>query len=83
MSTKKRKKLVSIDDSKESNELETEDIYDDKQREEMLQDDEITASEDGFMRGRDMKSQTAKRLKKSSHEDSLSVELTKEEYRDD
>ncbi|MEJ2270911.1 MAG: hypothetical protein P8X91_00170 [Candidatus Bathyarchaeota archaeon] len=48
----------------------------------MLQDDKITAAEDGFMRGRQMTDKTAKRLKKSSNRDSVSVDLT-EEYEDD
>jgi DNA-directed RNA polymerase specialized sigma24 family protein len=36
-------------------ETETEDDYDDKQREEMLDEDEITAAENAFMQGREMK----------------------------
>ena len=83
MTAKKKKRFVLADDSKVSNELETEDIYIDEQREEMLQDDEITAAEDGFMRGREMTPKTAKRLKKSSHEDTVSVELAEDEYGDD
>ncbi len=83
MTAKKKKRFVLTDDSKVSNELETEDIYNDEQREEMLQDDEITAAEDGFMRGREMTPKTAKRLKKSSHEDSVSVELAEDEYGED
>jgi hypothetical protein len=35
-------------------ETETEDDYDDKQREEMLDEDEITAAENAFMQGREM-----------------------------
>ena len=34
-------------------EEETEDIYNSKEREEMLEDDEITAAEEGFMKGRE------------------------------
>jgi len=83
MIANKKKRFVLTDDYKKSNELETEDIYIDEQREEMLQDDEITAAEDGFMRGREMTSKTAKRLKKSSHEDTVSVELAEDEYGDD
>jgi hypothetical protein len=83
MIEKKRKRFISHEKSKEYNDLETEDIYIDKQREEMLQDDEITAAEDGFMRGREMTSKTAKKLKKTGHKDSVSVELAEEEYEDD
>jgi len=83
MTTKKKKPFVLTDDSKENKDLETEDIYNDEQREEMLEDDEITAAEDGFMRGREMTPKTAKRLKKSSHEDSVSVELAEDDYGDD
>jgi len=36
-------------------ETETEDIYDDIQREEMLKEDEISAAENAFMQGREMK----------------------------
>ncbi len=38
---------------KPDREEETDDIYNAKEREEMLDDDEITAAEEGFMRGRD------------------------------
>ncbi len=83
MATKKRKRFVLTEDSKEYKELETEDIYNDEQREKMLQDDEITAAEDAFMQGREMTPKTLKHLKKSNHEDSVSVELAENEYLDD
>jgi hypothetical protein len=63
---------------------ETDDIYDAKEREEMLDDDEITAAEEGFMRGRDdepSKKQTRKNA--ISHTDETSVELAKEDSEDD
>ncbi len=62
---------------------ETEDIYADKQREEMLNDDEITASENAFMEGREMKQKTQKKFASKSHADSDSVDLTKEDYKED
>jgi len=52
MSTKRRKKSHTRTGEEET---ETEDIYDDKQREEMLDEDEITAVENAFMQGREMK----------------------------
>jgi hypothetical protein len=42
-------------------ETETEDDCDDKQREEMLDEDEITAAENAFMQGREMKPGKRKR----------------------
>jgi len=83
MTTKKKKRIGVFEDSEEPNELQNEDIYNDEQREEMLKEDEITAAENGFMQGREMTSKTAKRLKKFSHKDSVSVELAEEEYSDD
>ena len=65
-------------------EEETDDIYDAKEREEMLDDDEITAAEEGFMRGRDdepSKKQTRKNA--VSHTDETAVELAKEDAEDD
>jgi hypothetical protein len=61
-------------------ETETEDIYNDKQREEMLKEDEITAAENAFMQGRDM---TPERRKRPMHKDTVSVELAEDEYKDD
>ena len=47
-------KHVNTDDvDKQEEETDTEDIYDDEQREEMLDEDEITASENAFMQGRE------------------------------
>lgn len=83
MTEKKSKRFVSSKSTKKSNDLETEDIYEDKQREEMLREDEITAAEDGFMRGREMTTKTAKKLKKTGHKDTVSIELAEEEYEDD
>jgi len=60
-------------------ETETEDIYDDKQREEMLDEDEITAAENAFMQGREMTPDK----KHPAHKDTVSVELAEEEYEED
>ena len=70
-------------EQKDNLESETEDIYDDKQREQMLEDDEITAAENAFMEGREMKSKKDKKAKKTGHDDSISVELSKKEYEED
>lgn len=64
-------------------EIDTEDIYDDKQREQMLENDEITAAENAFMQGREMKNKKDKKSKKHGHDDSVSVELSKKEYEED
>jgi hypothetical protein len=61
-------------------ETETEDIYDDKQREEMLDDDEITAAENAFMQGSEMKPE---KIKRPTHKDTVSVQLAEEEYEED
>ena len=58
-------------------------IYDPKQREEMLKDDEITAAESGFMAGRELTEKKKKTVLKSSyHHETKSVLQTQEEYQD-
>jgi hypothetical protein len=66
-------------------EEETEDMYDTNVRERMVDDDEITAAEEGFMEGREQEPPNKKetRKKSSSHDDSVSVELAKEDSEDD
>ena len=76
--SKTRRKKSHIRTGEE--ETETEDIYDDKQREEMLDEDEITAAENAFMQGREMKPD---KRKHSAHKDTVSVELAEEEYEED
>jgi hypothetical protein len=72
-------------ETKTETENETLDAYDNKQREEMLDTDEITAAEEGFMRGREQEppSKKATRRNAVSHDDSTSVELAKEDSEDD
>ena len=55
--------LDTDDVSKNEEETDTEDIYDDVQREEMLDKDEITAAENGFMEGREKKNRKEKETK--------------------
>jgi hypothetical protein len=77
MSKTRRKKSHTRAGEKET---ETEDIYDDKQREEMLDEDEITTAENVFMQGREMKPD---KKKHPTHKDTVSVELAEEEYEED
>ena len=83
MSKKRKMKHSDNDGFEEKNkEIETEDIYDTAQREAMLEDDEITAAEYGFMEGREQKA-LKKKTKRIEHDDSVSVELAKDEYQED
>ncbi len=71
-------------EAKSENEEETSDAYDNEQREQMLEDDEMTAAEAGFMRGRNQEpSKKANQRNAVSHNDSTSVELAKEDSEDD
>ncbi|HUT28049.1 MAG TPA: hypothetical protein VMW85_08400 [Methanomassiliicoccales archaeon] len=85
MTAEKRKK--SEDDSERfvyEKEKVFEDIYDDDARQEMLEDDEITAAEEGFMRGWEGTVEGGKKHRKdSAHKDTASVELAKEQYQED
>jgi hypothetical protein len=62
-------------------EEETEDIYDAKQRERMLEEGEISVAEEGFMVGRD-EPPSKKVTRKNTHDDSVSVELAKRDAED-
>jgi len=82
MTSAKRKKIrrIDVDEAAQKIERETGDIYDDKQRGEMLEADGITAAENSFMQGREM---TPKKRKHPTHKDTVSVELAAEEYTED
>lgn len=84
MKQEKRKRRIDPFDvqAKDEPEDETEDIYDSEQRERMLEEDEITAAEEGFMRGRE-EAPSKKETRKKSHDDSVSVELSKQDAEDD
>ena len=71
--------------SKQEKEEETEDVYDTEERETMLDEDEITAAEEGFMKGREQEPPSKKKTRKNavSHDDSTSVELAKEDSEED
>jgi hypothetical protein len=77
---KKKIEHIDTDDAEQEKEREDGDIYDDKQREEMLDEDEITAAENAFMQGREI---TPKKRKRPTHKDTVSVQLAENEYRDD
>jgi len=82
MSRTKRKKTkhIDTDDAEQQIERETGDIYDDKQRGEMLKADGITAAENAFMQGREM---TPEKRKHPTHKDTVSVQLAEDEYKED
>ena len=83
VSKKKKKEELNFDNDEIEKEVETMDIYNDGQRNEMLKTDEITAAENAFMQGREMKPKDIKKVKKAIHSDTVSVELAKEEYTED
>jgi hypothetical protein len=69
---------------RDDKEDETDDIYDSKEREKMLEEDEITPAEEGFMIGREQEPPSKKQTLKNaqSHYDSISDELAKEDAED-
>jgi hypothetical protein len=82
MSRPRRKKTehIATDVVEQRTERESGDIYDDKQREKMLKADGITAAENAFMQGREMKPEKKKR---PAHVDTVSVQLAENEYKED
>ncbi len=95
MPAKKRKinavtssNLPETPDLKESVYDETEDIYDKKQREEMLEDDEISAAENAFIEGSEIaagdinknkKIAKEKKIRSTEHDDTPSVQMAEKE----
>ena len=82
---KKPRPYIYSGEAKAETEDETEDIYNTKEREQMLDEDEITAAEEGFMKGREDEPPGKKETRKKaiSHDDSISVELAKEDSEED
>ena len=81
---KEKRERIREEEEKEETETETTDIYDDKQLEEMLENDEITEAEYSFMQGREKIGKKKKLgLERKEHEDTTSVELAQEEYDED
>ncbi len=70
---------------KADKEEETDDLYDTGEREAMLDEDEITAAEAGFMEGREQEPPSKKETRKNavSHTDEIADELAKEDAEDD
>jgi len=70
--------------SKEDKVDQTDDVYDTNVRETMLDEDDITAAEEGFMRGREQEPPSKKETRKKaiSHADDISVELAKADAED-
>ncbi len=70
---------------KEDKAEETDDLYDTEERETMLDDDEVTAAEAGFMEGREQEPPSKKQTRKNaiSHTDETATELAKEDAEDD
>jgi len=81
---KRREKAM---DKPVEEEDESPDIYDKQEREEMLEDDEITAAESGFMAGRELVGKKKKKsepwLESKYHHDTKSTQQSQEEYQDD
>jgi len=66
-------------------EEETDDVYNPDEREALLEDDEITDAEAGFMEGYTQEPPSKKATRKNaiSHTDETAVELAKEDAEDD
>lgn len=71
-------------ESESDKEEETEDLYDTGVRERMVDEDEISAAEAGFMEGREQEAPSKKQTRKNAgHDDDISTELAKEDAEDD
>lgn len=78
---KEKRKMIPEENEEET---ETMDVYNEKQLEEMLKNDEITEAEYSFMLGREKVSNKKKLgLERREHQDTHSGELAKSEYEDD
>jgi hypothetical protein len=70
---------VGIDIAEKQDDTETEDIYDNEERDHMLDEDEITAAENAFIQRREMKPEK-REGKKITHDDTVFGELAEDEY---
>ena len=78
---KEKRKMIPEENQEET---ETMDVYNEKQLEEMLKNDEITEAEYSFMLGREKVSNKKKLgLERREHQDTHTGELAKSEYEDD
>ena len=81
---RQEKKKGIYEENEDEEETETLDIYNEKQLEKMLENDEITEAEYSFMLGREkVRKQKSLGLERKEHEDTHAVELAKTEYEDD
>ena len=72
------------EETEEEKEDDTMDIYDEKELEQMLENDEITEAEYNFMLGREkLRKKKKLGLERKEHQDTQAVELAKNEYEDD
>ncbi|HLN46001.1 MAG: hypothetical protein ACM3WQ_06795 [Chloroflexota bacterium] len=62
---------------------ETEDIYNTEERERMLENDEITDAEEGFMIGHEQEPPNKRETRRKSHDDSVSGRLAEEDAQED
>ncbi len=71
--------------SEEEKVEQTEDVYDTEVRENMLDNDEMTDAEAGFLMGREQEPPSKKETRKNaiSHDDQIADELAKEDAEDD
>jgi hypothetical protein len=80
--SKSRSKRNNREENEE--EIETTDIYDEEQLEEMLENDELTEAEYSFMLGREkVRKRKSLGLERRGHQDTYAGELAKNEYEDD
>ncbi len=82
---RKRKEKIVYEPVEEENEFP--DIYNEQTREKMLEDDEITAAESGFMTGRELFEKKKKKsrswLETEYHHDTKSTLQSQKDYEDD
>jgi TATA-binding protein-associated factor Taf7 len=83
----KEKKQEQVDtreiEREEEEETETEDIYDEKERDRMLQEDEITEAEEAFMEGQEKALGKSRPPLRKRHRDTISVQLAEQAYKED
>ena len=71
-------------ENKKETEIDTEDIYNEKELDKMLENDEITEAEYNFMLGREkIGRKKTLGLERAEHQDTHAGELAKTEYEDD
>lgn len=80
--TEEKKKHTQ--ETKKEAEIDTMDIYNEKELDKMLENDEITEAEYNFMLGREkIRKKKTLGLERAEHQDTHSGELAKTEYEDD